>query len=110
SQRFWDRHPAWREKTALLTDAHVDWRFLMNFQNLDCLKAVLQEFKRLLAAYYWDGVDVGEFAFESLEGPDSPGVFTPFNNQAREEFQKLHGFDPIELFRRGSPHFWEDND
>jgi uncharacterized protein YdaL len=110
SQKFWDHHPEWREKTALGTDAHVDWRYLMNFQDPQCLKEVLGDVKKFLAAYDWDGVDVGEFAFESLEGPNNPGVFTPFNRQARDEFRRLKGFDPQELFRQGSGHYWEDND
>src|SRR6202158_1781406 len=29
SERFWDQHPEWREKTALLQDAQLDWRKLM---------------------------------------------------------------------------------
>src|SRR5690349_21696865 len=82
---FWDQHPEWREKTALGTDAHVDWRFLMNLQNPHCLKAVLADAKGLLSAYDWDGVDIGELTFDSLQGPDNPGAFTPFNAQARDE-------------------------
>jgi uncharacterized protein YdaL len=109
SQRFWDHHPEWREKTGLGTDAHVDWRYLMNFQDPQCLKAVLGDVKKFLNDYDWDGVDVGEFGFESLEGPGNAGTFTPLNRQARDEFQKASGFDPIELFQRGSAHFWEDH-
>jgi len=107
---FWERHPAWREKTAFLTDAHIDWRYLMNLQDPRCLKAVLSDMKSFMTAYDWDGIDVGELTFESLEGPDSPAVFTPFNDQTRREFQSLAHFDPIELFKKGSPYFWEDND
>ena len=33
SERFWDQHPEWREKTALLQDAQLDWRKLMNLTN-----------------------------------------------------------------------------
>jgi hypothetical protein len=109
SQRFWERHPNWREKTALLTDAHVDWRFLMNLQDPACLKAVLADVKELLGAYDWDGVDVGELTFESLAGPESPSTFSPFNKQAREEFKRLRGFDPVDLFNSASPHFWENS-
>jgi uncharacterized protein YdaL len=110
SQRFWDHHPEWREKTALGTDARVDWRFLMNLQNPQCLKAVLADAQHLLRQYDWDGVDIGELTFDSLGGPESPGMFTPFNANAREEFQKLHGFDPKDLFKPSSPHFWKTSD
>ncbi len=30
SEQFWQDHPEWREKTAMLQDAHLDWRKLMN--------------------------------------------------------------------------------
>ncbi len=33
SEKFWDDHPEWREKTALLQDAQLDWRKLMNLTN-----------------------------------------------------------------------------
>ncbi len=26
SERFWNDHPEWREKTAIGQDAHLDWR------------------------------------------------------------------------------------
>ena len=29
SEKFWDDHPEWREKTALLQDAQLDWRKLI---------------------------------------------------------------------------------
>ena len=35
SEQFWTAHPEWREKTALLQDAHLDWRKLMNLTNRD---------------------------------------------------------------------------
>jgi len=109
-QWFWDHHPAWREKTALLTDAHIDWRYLMNLQDPKCFKAVMGDMKSFMTRYDWDGIDIGELTFESLEGPDSPGVFTPFNDQARREFQNLEHFDPLDMFKKSSPYFWEDDD
>ena len=33
SEKFWDDHPEWREKTGLLQDAQLDWRKLMNLEN-----------------------------------------------------------------------------
>ena len=30
SEKFWNDHPEWREKTAALQDAQLDWRKLMN--------------------------------------------------------------------------------
>ena len=40
SEKFWDQHPEWREKTALLQDAQLDWRKLMNLTNRDAFAAV----------------------------------------------------------------------
>ncbi len=33
SEKFWNEHPEWREKTAVLQDAQLDWRKLMNLAN-----------------------------------------------------------------------------
>jgi len=105
SEHFWNLHPEWREKTARLTDAHVGWRFLMDLQNPQCLKAALNDLQRLLLANDWDGVNVAELTFES-QGPEHPESFTPFSAQARAGFQKQGGFDPVELFDAASPHHW----
>ena len=40
SEKFWADHPEWREKTALLQDAQLDWRKLMILTNRDCFAAV----------------------------------------------------------------------
>jgi len=108
SERFWEKHPGWREKTALLTDAHVDWRFLMNLRNPQCLKAVLDDTQAFLGKYDWDGVNIGELTFDSLEGPQNPATFTPFNDDVRKEFQAEAHFDPVDLFDPRSPHYWEE--
>jgi hypothetical protein len=105
SEYFWNRHPEWREKTGRLTDAHLDWRYLMDLQNPQCLKAALDDLKHFLLANDWDGVDVAELTFES-QGPERPEWFTPFSAEARAGFQKLSGFDPVELFDVASPHHW----
>jgi len=61
-----------------------------------------------LKAYDWDGVNLGELTFESPWGTDRPDLMTPFNANARDEFAHLYGFDPTELFKKGSVHYWED--
>jgi len=109
SEHFWNKHPEWREKTALLTDAHVDWRFLMSLQNPQCLKTVLGDMTAFLKQYDWDGVNLAEFEFESTEGPTQPGTFTPFNSFARKEFERDYGFDPLEIMHRGSTYYWRLN-
>jgi len=107
SEAFWDQHPQWREKTAILQDAHLDWRKLMNLADPECSKAVEAGVRALLGRFDWDGVNVAELYFESLYGPSDPQRFTPLNATVRQEFRQQAGFDPLELFRRESGHYWE---
>ena len=103
SEKFWDEHPEWREKTAILQDAQLDWRKLMNLNNPDCYAAVSQGVKQLIGRFDWDGVNLAELYFESLEGAANPARFTPMNRDIRDEFRGLHGFDPIALFQSTKP-------
>jgi hypothetical protein len=98
SEKFWADHPEWREKTALLQDAQLDWRKLMNLTNRDCFRAVSDGVRKLLTRFDWDGVNVAELYFESLEGTDNASRFTPMNDDVRALFRQQAGFDPIELF------------
>ncbi|MEP7362480.1 MAG: hypothetical protein ABI972_04425 [Acidobacteriota bacterium] len=103
SQKFWDDHPEWREKTALEQDAHLDWRRLMNLQNPDAKRAIAEGLRGLAARFDWDGINLAELYFESLEGYGNAARFTPMNDNVRAEFTAKNGFDPLELFREGSP-------
>jgi len=98
SEKFWSDHPEWREKTAILQDAQLDWRKLMNLTNRDCFKAVSIGIKDLINRFDWDGVNMAELYFESLEGAANTSRFTPMNDDVRREFRGAHGFDPVELF------------
>jgi len=98
SEKFWDDHPEWREKTAVLQDAQLDWRKLMNLTNRDCFRAVSAGVKQLISRFDWDGVNLAELYFESLEGTGNASRFTPMNDDARALFRKQSGFDPIEIF------------
>ena len=98
SQQFWAGHPEWREKTALLQDAELDWRKLMNLTNRDCFRAVSSGVSGLIRRFDWDGVNLAELYFESLEGIGNPARFTPMNPDVRAAFRARHGFDPIQLF------------
>jgi hypothetical protein len=102
SEKFWADHPSWREKTALEQDAQLDWRKLMNLQNPDCHREVAKEIGALLGRFDWDGVNVAELYFESLEGASNPARFTPMNNDVRQEFKAAVGFDPKLLFDAAS--------
>jgi hypothetical protein len=98
SEKFWAAHPEWREKTAILQDAQLDWRKLMNLTNRDCFRAVADSTAALMKRFDWDGVNLAELYFESLEGIGNPARFTPMNDDVRREFRERSGFDPIDLF------------
>ena len=109
SEKFWDEHPEWREKTALLQDAHLDWRKLVNLTNREAFAAVSAGARDLLTRFDWDGVNLAELYFESLEGYDNPARFTPMNEDVRREFQRTAGMDPRDLFDPTSPRHWTKN-
>jgi hypothetical protein len=99
SEKFWNDHPEWREKTAVLQDARLDWRKLMNLTNRDCFQAVRKGISDLVFRFEWDGVNLAELYFESLEGAANPARFTPMNDDVRARFRSLPGgFDPVELW------------
>ncbi len=103
SERFWAEHPEWREKTALLQDAQLDWRKLMNLQNPAASAAIAKGTRALLDRFDWDGVNLAELYFESLEGAANPARFTPLNDDVRRDFERTAGFDPLTLFQTPAP-------
>ncbi len=102
SEKFWADHPEWREKTAAGQDAQLDWRKLMNLQNKDCSAAVAKEIGAMLKRFDWDGVNLAELYFESLEGASNPARFTPMNDDVRADYKKLSGIDPKTLLEPGA--------
>lgn len=106
SDRFWTDHPEWREKTAIGQDAQLDWRKLMNLTNPDAFAAASTGLRDLTARFDWDGINLAELYFESLEGQDNPARFTPMNADVREDFESRSGFDPVEVFSSDSPRYW----
>jgi hypothetical protein len=99
SEKFWADHPEWREKTAILQDARLDWRKLMNLANRDCFRAVSAGVRQLAARFDWDGLNLAELYFESLEGAANPARFTPMNPDVRGAFRAKTGSDPIDRFQ-----------
>jgi hypothetical protein len=98
SEKFWNDHPAWREKTAALQDAQLDWRKLMNLRNPAAVAAIQAGLKQMIERFDWDGVNLAELYFESLEGASNPARFTPMNDDVRAQFRAQSGWDPIELW------------
>jgi hypothetical protein len=109
SERFWADHPEWREKTGAGQDAQLDWRKLMNLQNPDCKAAAANDISALLWRFDWDGVNVAELYFESLEGASNPARFTPMNEDVRRDFEREGGFDPKLLFDPNSEYSAKKN-
>ena len=99
SEKFWNDHPAWREKTGLLQDAHLDWRKLMNLQNVECAAAVREGLRAMMTRFDWDGINLAELYFESLEGAGNPARFTPVNDDVRRAFRAEAGWDPVEIWK-----------
>jgi hypothetical protein len=102
SEAFWEANPQWREKTATGQDAHLDWRKLMNLADPDCAAAVEKGLHGLLTRFDWDGVNLAELYFESLEGYLNPARFTPFNERVRREFEQETGIDPADFYKPAS--------
>ncbi len=100
SEQFWNDHPEWREKTAVLQDAQLDWRKLMNLQNPDCAAAVRAGLRSTMDRFEWDGINFAELYFESLEGAGNPARFTPMNDDVRGSFRAQAGWDPLEIWKR----------
>ena len=98
SDRFWDQHPEWREKTALQQDAQLDWRKLMNLTNREAFAEAARGRQGLMNRFDWDGVNLAELYFESLEGHENPARFTPMNDDVRGEFRAASG-GPLESIR-----------
>ena len=110
---FWNEHPEWRQKNALLQDAHFDFLYLMDLRNPACFNKALEGLDSLLTLD-WDGVDVAEFTLtgagkHGLQGPSRPDWFTGFTDYCRAEFSRRQGYDPLEFFNRRSPHFWKND-
>jgi hypothetical protein len=111
SKKFWNDHPDWRDKNAYLQDAHIDWRYLMNLADSSCVRQVFIETGRMLRALDWDGVNLAELYFETVDdGRQNPTIFTPMNNTVRNDFKRRSGFDPVMLFDSTSMHYWKTGD
>lgn len=99
SERFWQRYPECRERTASGMEASLDWRRLVNLVNPRCADLAEVSVMSLLRSFDWDGVNLGELYFESLEGHENPVRFTPFNDDVRAEYRKLHNREMLDDLR-----------
>lgn len=102
SDRFWELHPACREKTASGTDAQLDWRRLVNLVNPECAAKAEASVLSLLRSYDWDGANLGELYFESLEGLENPARFTPYSADAVAYLKAQAGVEPEAIFSKSA--------
>jgi hypothetical protein len=108
TKQMWDEHPEWREKTATGADGQVGWRYLMNLQDPACFGAAMDWMKDLLEASDWDGINIAELNFDAdFKNWMRPDKFVPMNDKVRADFRKKAGFDPVQLFRPGSRHYFK---
>ena len=105
NERMWREQPQCREKTAVGRDAVGDWRRLIALEDPACLALALAEYRTLLDAHPWDGINIAELYFEGPGfGVDRPDIFTPMSDWVRNAFRAEHGFDPKALFDPGKAH------
>ena len=106
SEKFWDQHPEWREKTALLQDAQLDWRKLMNLTNPAAVRRPSpQGMRDLVEPLRLGRSQPGGAVLRIARRLRNPARFTPMNDDVREEFRKQAGFDPQDLFDTASPRY-----
>ena len=74
SEKFWDEHPEWREKTALLQDAQLDWRKLMNLTNRDGVRRGVRRRARSGRAIRLGWRESGRAVFRIARGYENPGA------------------------------------
>ena len=109
SEQFWNAHPEWREKNALLQDAAIFWRKNMNLLNPQAFDAVAAGVTDMLMRFDWDGANVSELYFEGPRGLSDLSEFTPLNDDVRHEVRVRYGFDPADLFNPASPRHYSQN-
>ncbi|MDP4207430.1 MAG: DUF2334 domain-containing protein [Bacteroidota bacterium] len=111
SEKFWEKHPEWREKNFKNQDlTKASWRFPMALTDSKCLAAVISEYNTFLKKYDWDGVNLAELYFEAgSKGFENDTIFAPMHPSACAEFKRQYGFDLKQIFNPGSPYFWKRN-
>jgi uncharacterized protein YdaL len=109
SPKFYTDHPEWREKNYKGEDAHYSWRNPVALTDPRCVLAMAAEYRTLLEAHPWDGVNIAELYFEAGRGFDDPAVFTPMHPSAQKEFKKRYGFDLRSVLDSTSGYYWKTN-
>ena len=104
SQKFWYTKPECREQTAGTGETYAFWRLNVNLQNQACLASVLGFVDDVLNSYDWDGVNLAEIYYDYEAA--SIQYFTPMNQDLRNNYAAISGFDPIDFFDPQSSHYY----
>jgi hypothetical protein len=78
----------------------------MNLSNPDCARAVADGLRRVIGAHDWDGVNLAELYFESLQGTLEPIPLHADERRYPRGVPQTGGFDPVELFDAASPNHY----
>ncbi|HXK09200.1 MAG TPA: polysaccharide deacetylase family protein [Vicinamibacteria bacterium] len=105
---FWKDYPEWRE-VAAAGKTLPSWRLAMNLAHPSCREAAVRFMTSTLSRWAWDGVNLAELSFDGRADGDTPQAVVPLNDDVRRAFRRDHGFDPIALFDRASPHYWRQD-
>lgn len=100
----WETHPEWRQR-FLNGESKYDWRVYLAPTNDGFVTYYLENVKRLLKTYNFDGIELAECWYEVDEGPSSP-YYADFSSSMRQKFKEASGVDPLELFNSSSLHYY----
>ncbi len=100
----WETHPEWRQR-FLNGESKYDWRVYLAPTDDGFVAYYLENVKRLLKTYNFDGIELAECWYEVDEGPSSP-YYADFSSSMRQKFKEASGIDPLELFNSSSPHYY----
>jgi hypothetical protein len=75
----------------------------------ECRNTVFDFAVDFLNKYEWDGVNIAELNFDTVNGPETPKFYLPMGATTRSAFLAQSNFDPIMLFSPSSPYYWQRN-
>lgn len=110
SEKFWKDNPRWQELNFRGEPVKASWRFPVALTDSSCMNEIEKMYRSFLLGFDWDGVNLAELYFEAgTDGPENPNLMTPMHPSARQEFSRMHGFDPASLFDSSSVYYWKNN-
>ncbi|MFP4379056.1 MAG: DUF2334 domain-containing protein [Candidatus Sumerlaeia bacterium] len=106
-EKFWRENPEWREQNVMGEAFGEERGMTMALSDPYCLRAALHEWRNMLLSHDWDGVLLDRVGWQSTKGPEHPETQAPFHPSARDAFLQQYGFDPRDIFKPDSYHYWK---